>query len=113
MAPSEMRTCAACTRDLPAEQFESSDHLPWGLENYCDLCFRTTRARAWAAYRKALKEAEIERPEFCERCGKSGRIIGHHLNYFYPLEVKWVCQSCHRKEHREAQQVVFAPDDED
>jgi len=107
-----MRKCKACTRELPDEEFESSDHLPWGLEGYCNLCFRTTRAQAWATYRKALKDAEIVRPDTCERCGKSGKIIGHHLNYFHPLEVKWVCQSCHRKEHREQERpVLYLPDE--
>jgi len=112
-----LRSCASCGMELDTAQFSRSDHLPWGLEGYCNTCFGSKRARAWAQYRKALKEAEIVRPDTCERCGKSGKITGHHLDYFKPLAVKWVCQSCHRKEHKEGEvqrgTVVFLPQEDD
>lgn len=113
----EMRTCDSCGMDLSPEEFSMSDHLPWGLEGWCNTCFKAKRARAWAAYRKALKESELVRPETCDRCGTSGKIIGHHVDYFKPLAVKWVCQACHRREHKEGEMrrgtVVYIPQDDE
>lgn len=40
----------------------------------------------------------------CSRCGKSGeeqRIELHHPNYDEPLEVVWLCKSCHMEVHSE------------
>lgn len=59
-------------------------------------------------YGRALRNGVLVRPDTCECCGekpepgKSGytRIQGHHhKGYDYPLEVQWLCVSCHRKVH--------------
>jgi len=38
-------------------------------------------------------------PEYCEICGKSCKLHGHHENYDEPLKVVWACVSCHRQIH--------------
>jgi len=41
----------------------------------------------------------LVRPEGCEDCG--GRSPhAHHKDYSKPLEVDWLCSSCHGKRHR-------------
>ena len=47
----------------------------------------------------AKSTGKINKPEKCEVCGKGGRIVGHHENYDYPLEVVWLCTGCHKKLH--------------
>lgn len=38
-------------------------------------------------------------PRPCQRC-RSGNAQAHHPDYSKPLEVEWLCQPCHRSEHR-------------
>lgn len=46
---------------------------------------------------KAVREGNILRPERCESCACRGRIEGHHVDYGRPLDVVWLCKSCHKE----------------
>lgn len=48
----------------------------------------------------ALRSGQLARPDCCDQCGGGGRIEAHHHDYAQPLEVTWLCQPCHRAEHR-------------
>lgn len=39
-------------------------------------------------------------PQPCEQCGAL-EVSGHHMDYSKPLDVTWLCDSCHRTEHVE------------
>jgi hypothetical protein len=42
----------------------------------------------------------IVKPDACEICQKSGKwLLKHHRSYLKPLDVTWMCRSCHWKEH--------------
>lgn len=62
----------------------------WSKENRC---------KGWASA-TFHNNFSGEKPEVCERCGGSGRIVAHHPDYTDPLTVEWLCNSCHLKEHR-------------
>ncbi|MCK5616792.1 hypothetical protein KAR91_83800 [Candidatus Pacearchaeota archaeon] len=47
----------------------------------------------------ALKTGKLIRPSTCSSCRGGGRIEAHHEDYEKPLEVIWLCSSCHRIEH--------------
>ncbi len=49
----------------------------------------------------AIREGIITRPKYCSKCGNGGRISGHHPDYSNPLEVVWLCGTCHLQEHWE------------
>jgi hypothetical protein len=54
-------------------------------------------ARQKVAY--AIKTGVIVKPSLCEHCGRSRRTEGHHMDYEKPLEVIWLCTSCHADYH--------------
>lgn len=67
------------------------------------------RANRWAArypertmahriVSRAIKAGYLER-EACEKCG-NGRADAHHEDYAKPLDVVWLCRSCHATLHR-------------
>jgi hypothetical protein len=48
----------------------------------------------------AVKTGVLKRSENCEECKKNCKTEGHHLDYDKPLEVIWLCKSCHSKKHQ-------------
>lgn len=54
-------------------------------------------------YKAALYDGRLQRADHCSRCQQvgDGAIHGHHENYFYPLDVVWLCKPCHAERHRE------------
>ena len=56
--------------------------------------------RAHKLVYEAVRLGKIERPERCEGCGRGVRLHGHHDDYTKPLQIRWLCGSCHRLAHR-------------
>ena len=49
----------------------------------------------------AIRDGKLIKSTSCHTCGTSGvRIHGHHPDYSNPLEVMWLCASCHFRQHR-------------
>lgn len=42
-----------------------------------------------------LRKGLIKKPKKCSICGLNKKIEGHHTDYSKPLDVVWVCRSCH------------------
>jgi hypothetical protein len=47
----------------------------------------------------AVKTGLLIKPKECSVCKKAGRIEGHHYDYNKPLDVFWLCTSCHNHVH--------------
>lgn len=55
------------------------------------------KAMAWNMVSNAIRDGRLERLP-CEGCG-AVPAQAHHHDYSKPLDVKWLCFVCHRKEH--------------
>jgi len=71
---------------------------------YCEKCMKETRkdwkfkieARNYTT--RCIKKGLITRKN-CEVCGDENS-VAHHINYERPLEIIWLCRSCHVAEHK-------------
>lgn len=45
---------------------------------------------------KAVMYGRITRPKQCSKCDKHCKPDAHHSDYSKPLQVIWLCRSCHR-----------------
>ena len=65
-----------------------------------EMCERNpSRKNASMAVDLAVKLGHLEKPDHCLGCGKpssESRVTAHHHDYTKPLEVVWVCSTCHR-----------------
>lgn len=71
----------------------------------CQKNYRKNNPHKIAAHRAvqlACVSGELERPDNCESCYQPAQHIeAHHDDYTKPLEVKWLCKTCHGRRHRE------------
>jgi transposase-like protein len=51
--------------------------------------------------RNYIRDGKLIQASSCSVCGSTHNIEGHHDDYTKPLEVRWLCVSCHKKWHRE------------
>lgn len=58
------------------------------------------RCDAHGVVYRAIGRGTLTRPDRCERCGAACKPHGHHADYAKPLEVEWLCSTCHGVEHR-------------
>jgi hypothetical protein len=64
--------------------------------------YREANPLKYAAHRmvkNALKSGKLIKPKPCTNCNKEAKLDGHHHDYSKPLEVTWLCRSCHKREH--------------
>lgn len=59
------------------------------------------KVEAHAEVKKAIQDG-ILKPQSCLLCGSNTKIEGHHPCYSKPLEVIWVCRSCHKVLHKKS-----------
>ena len=54
---------------------------------------------AVTAFNNAKQAGKIKVATACSVCGDEGRLEGHHEDYSRPLDVIWLCRSCHLMRH--------------
>lgn len=75
---------------------------------------RQAKKRAMEAYNKryplkyashvitsnAVRDGVLFKASNCSVCNSTEKIEGHHDDYTKPLEVRWLCEQCHKEWHR-------------
>ncbi len=49
--------------------------------------------------RESIRKGQISRSKKCSKCREVNRIVAHHPNYKEPLNIIWLCTSCHKLIH--------------
>jgi hypothetical protein len=57
------------------------------------------KRRAEVAVGNAIRDGRLTRQP-CEDCGSDERVEAHHDDYSKPLDVTWLCSTCHGKTRR-------------
>lgn len=93
--------CRPCARERTIQRRAKSPGLiqiynaTWAAKNADRL---KHVHRAGRALQTAVQNGLITRPSTCESCGRSDvPIEGAHVDYERPLDVRWLCRSCHRR----------------
>lgn len=82
----ERRRRTACPEEYQSRNMRYADLHP---EMMRDLA--AVRQRVYYA----IKTGKLHRPDTCERCGRQGGLQAAHHDYSRPLDVAWLCRSCH------------------
>ena len=48
----------------------------------------------------AIRDGKLFTTSVCSFCSSTNKIEGHHDDYTKPLEVRWLCEKCHKEWHR-------------
>ena len=51
------------------------------------------------AVASAIRRGILTKPDACEACGSEGALDAHHDDHRLPLDVRWLCRSCHVQHH--------------
>lgn len=77
--------------------------------NATKSAYHTRHAKKRSAHnavRNAVKRGELIRGP-CECCGEL-KVVGHHDDYDRPLDVRWLCERCHKAWHLEHGEALNA-----
>jgi hypothetical protein len=96
-------TLARTTR-IAFLQLTTAEFLHWHFnpEVIAKRVWPRVKRRCREQFHHAVASGKISKPKTCSVCGHDGskhRIEGHHADYLKPLEVEWLCQSCHMAKH--------------
>ena len=64
--------------------------------------YRKSYPKKYLAHNKlnnAIRDGNIENPRVCEICSGIFHVVAHHDDYDKPLQVRWLCSSCHQQWH--------------
>lgn len=57
------------------------------------------KRKAHLILRNAVKRGKIIKSTICMKCRGEFKLSAHHNDYTKPLEVEWLCSSCHKLKH--------------
>ena len=63
------------------------------------LIKKRIQRRAVGKVRWAIQSGLLIRSQVCDECGSKNYVDAHHSDYSRPLDVVWLCRSCHKRLH--------------
>jgi hypothetical protein len=69
-----------------------------GIQNYHKKFPMKYAARVITG--NAIRDGKLIPQKNCSQCNSDKRIQGHHDDYTKPLEVRWLCEPCHKNWHK-------------
>lgn len=63
---------------------------------------------ARVSVRRCVKEGKLTKPISCSSCGRKGSVDAHHEDYTKPLDVVWLCKSCHSEADKGIKSLTLA-----
>ena len=85
-------------REYDRNRFYKNGHRKIS-EKYSEI--NPIKAKARHILSNAIRDGKIVRAKSCSLCGRDDCVIeGHHSDYNNPLDVLWVCKSCHWEIHK-------------
>lgn len=113
MEDGHLGKCKDCTkRDAVLHYRAKADNPEWlakerarGRDKYARYKYKPIgKRRAHNLVNSAVRFGRLAKPDWCRLCWtQGGKIEGHHEDYSKPLEVVWLCRSCHgltKRKHR-------------
>lgn len=98
--PQKQRTSEASYRDSHRDDIRARSR------NYEKKNLDKKRCHKMVHY--AIDRGRMVRPTSCPKCGKQKDIHAHHEDYSKPLEVQWLCSTCHVRLHKE---IAWVPEE--
>lgn len=68
-------------------------------KNYFSSPYNKMKHNARKKVLRAIESGKLIRPSKCELCGEELFCEAHHKDYNKPLEVIWLCKTCHENMH--------------
>jgi len=119
MANGVINTCKECKKEyqrgrsrspegrLKDRQRNATPRRKKWLREYLKKRRKKDKLKTWASNKmwKAILSGKIKKGLKCILCGSIDKIQAHHTDYTKPLDVMWLCDVCHRKQHRQFKRI--------
>lgn len=86
-------------REYDRRRYRENPHRQAQLKRLQDKTTKEQR-RAYKIVEIAIQKGELVRPTVCPRCLSERFCEAHHHDYAKPMEIEWLCRSCHCREHQ-------------
>ena len=92
--------CNACNTEK-CRKYRSTKK---GKENIYKAVYKSAKKYAYKQSARvkvlwAVRQGKLIKPKNCSSCNVKTEVEGHHEDYNKPLEVIWLCRTCHSKIH--------------
>ena len=87
-------------REYDRQRYKDSPKRQLQLKNLQHRHFSDpVKRKATRATSNAIRDGRLLRPNHCSQCACACKPEAHHEDYSKPLDVVWLCRSCHCKVH--------------